>query len=320
VRIGGIFLNEEVMEINPRNIKDKSKITKKIHFSIFSVRWKETIIEKLFFLSALLSVATVAFIALFVFIKGTPVIFKVGILDFLFGTTWSPKAGHFGILPMITASIIGTIGAIIIGGVIGVFTAIFIAEMAPKPLVKIIKPAVDLLAGIPSVVYGFFGLMVFVPLVDKFFGNGGNSLLIVILVLSIMILPTIISISEIAIKSVPKEYKEGSLALGATHMQTIFKVILPAAKSGVMASIVLGLGRAIGEAMAVTMVAGNTPMMPDSLLSRVRTLTTNISFEMSYASGMHLEALYATGVILFVFIMILNISMSLLIRKAGKVI
>jgi phosphate transport system permease protein len=210
---------------------------------------------------------------------------------------------------MIVASLYATIGAIVVGVPIGLLTAIFISEVAPKWMANILSPMVDLLAAIPSVVYGFFGLIVILPLIDNVFRNGGNGLLAVILILGVMILPTIINISAYAIKSVPKEFKEGSLALGATKMQTIFKVTLPAAKSGILAGVILGIGRAVGETMAVLLVAGNAAIMPTSLISRVRTLTGNIAVEMSYATGLHQEALFATGVVLFAFIIILNIAL-----------
>ena len=221
-------------------------------------------------------------------------------------------------LPMIAASVLVTLGSVALGVTIGLMTAILLAEVAPEKLSKVIRPAVELLAGIPSVVYGFFGLIVIVPIIDKKFGGGGNSLLAAIIILGIMILPTIVSIAETSIRSVPKEYKEGSLALGASHVQTIFKVIIPAAKSGIMAAIVLGMGRAIGETMAAILVIGNTPQIPHSLFDRVRTLTSNIAIEMSYAQGLRQEALFATGVVLFVFIMALNIILNVFIRKVGE--
>lgn len=290
----------------------KEKETKS--FSKPRVSW-EIVVEKIFFACASLSVLSVAIITIFILVKGTPAISKIGILNFITGLEWVPSADKFGIFPMIMGSLYGTFGAIFIGVIIGLFTAIFLAEIAPSWLVKIFKPAIELLAGIPSVIYGFFGLIVIVPMIDKLFSGGGNSLFAVIIILSIMILPTIISISETSIRAVPSYYKEGSLALGATHIQTIFKVILPAARSGIMASIVLGTGRAIGETMAVILIAGNTPQIPHSLFDRVRTLTANIALEMGYASGLHQDALFATGVVLFVFIMALNISLNLLISR-----
>ncbi|WP_432409680.1 phosphate ABC transporter permease subunit PstC [Wukongibacter sp. M2B1] len=278
----------------------------------------ETIIERLFFTCACVAILSVAIITLFIFIKGGPAIFKIGLVDFLFGQEWMPEADIYGIFPMIIASIYATFGAIIVGVPIGILTAVFLAEIAPDWLTKLIRPAVELLAGIPSVVYGFFGLVVIVPIIDEIWGGGGNSLLAAIMILSIMILPTIVNISETSIRAVPKEYKEGSLALGASHIQTIFKVIIPAAKSGILAAVVLGIGRAIGETMAVILVAGNTPLIPNSLLDRVRPMTANIALEMGYAFGLHQEALFATGVILFIFIMILNIFLNVVTHKAGE--
>ena len=289
---------------------------KKIRKKAFAMA--SSTVEKLFFLCACVSVLSVLIITIYIFINGSPAIFKIGLFKFLFGMEWAPSSEQFGIFPMIVASILGTVGALAIGIFVGVFTAIFLAEIAPNWLVRIFHPAIQLLAGIPSVVYGFFGLIVIVPLISKLFGGVGNSLLAVIIILGIMILPTIINISEAALRAVPKEYKEGSLALGATHIQTIFKVILPAARSGIMTSIILGAGRAIGETMAVIMVAGNTPLLPSSLLKPVRTMTSNIVLEMGYAFGLHQEALFATGVVLFIFIMILNIILNIIVHKAGE--
>jgi phosphate transport system permease protein len=279
----------------------------------------EKIVETIFFICAVMAILSVVIITVYVFFKGVPGIIEIGPVKFITGTRWAPTEGVFGIFPFIIASIYATIGATIIGVAIGLFTAIFLAEIAPNWLTKIFRPAVELLAGIPSVVYGFFGLIVLVPIISKYFGGSGNSLLAIILILSIMILPTIVSISEASMRAVPKTYKEGSLALGATHIQTIFKVIIPAARSGIMAGIVLGIGRAIGETMAVILVGGNTPLIPHALTDRVRTLTANIALEMGYASGLHQEALFATGVVLFIFIIILNIILNAFIyRKAGE--
>lgn len=275
--------------------------------------------EKLFFISACVSILSLVIITVFIFANGVPIFFKVGFKEIIFGLEWKPLEGKFGILPMIVASLLVTVGATLIGITIGLMTAVLLAEISPKWFSKIIRPAIDLLAGIPSVVYGFFGLVVIVPLIDKYFGGGGNSLLAAIIILGIMILPTIVSICETSIRAVPKQYKEGSLALGASHIETIFKVILPAAKSGIFAAIVLGMGRAIGETMAAILVIGNTPQFPGSIFDRVRTLTSNIAIEMGYAQGLHQEALFATGVVLFVFIMILNIVLNVFIRRAGEV-
>lgn len=257
-------------------------------------------------------------IAGFIFVSGAPAIAEIGVFEFLLGPKWNPDANVYGILPMIISSLVSTMLAVTVGVGIGLLTAVFLAEVAPPIMGRMVRPAVELLAGIPSVVYGYFGLIVFVPFIRNNLGGPGNSLLAVIMILIIMILPTIVGISETALRSVPAAYKEGSLALGASHMQTIFRVIIPAARSGIASAIVLGIGRAIGETMAVIMVAGNTRIIPTSLLSPARTLTTNIAFELSYASGLHERALYATGVVLFVFILILNIVLNSIIHKKSK--
>ena len=281
----------------------------------------EKVSKNIFFISSLIAVLSLLLIIGFVFYKGlTSFIFKgSSFADFLTGTDWLPVSEKFGIAPMVVASIIATIGALIIGVPVGILTAVFIAEVAPKRLAKIISPAVELLAGIPSVLYGIFGLAVIVPNIQNIFNlPKGQSLLAIIIVLSIMMLPTIISVSETAIRAVPKAYKEGSLALGASKIETIFKVILPAAKSGILAAVVLGIGRALGETMAVILVAGNSPVMPSSLMDSVRPLTTNIALEMGYAFGTHQEMLFATGVVLFTFILILNLVLNKLSNKAGN--
>ena len=278
----------------------------------------ENISKNIFMLSALISVISLLLIIGFVFYKGlTPFLFKgYSFIDFITGLEWVPSADSFGILPMVAASIIATIGALLIGVPVGILTAIFIAEVAPKKIAKIISPAVELLAGIPSVLYGIFGLSVIVPSIQNIFNlPKGQSLLAVIVVLAIMMLPTIITVSETAIRAVPKSYKEGSLALGASKIETIFKVMLPAAKSGILAAVVLGIGRALGETMAVILVAGNSPVIPSSLMDSVRPLTTNIALEMWYAFGTHQEMLFATGVVLFTFILILNIVLNKLSNK-----
>lgn len=277
----------------------------------------EKAIEKMFFVVSSLTVIGVFLIALFIFMRGTPAMFEIGLSDFLLGQVWNPSAEIFGIFPMIIGSILGTFGALLIGVPLGIMTAILLSEVAPRWVQRLVRPAVDLLAGIPSVLYGFFGLIVIVPMIDKHFGGGGNSLLAAMIILGIMILPTIVSISESSIRAVPREYKEGSLALGTSHIYTIFKVILPAAKSGILTAVVLGTGRAIGETMAVILVAGNSPMIPGSVLDRVRTLTANIAIEMGYAYGLHQEALFATGVVLFIFIMILNIIIQKFLKKGN---
>jgi len=278
----------------------------------------EKLVESIFFGSACVAILSVIILTVFIFLKSGPAIIKIGAIDFLTGTTWQPLGDTFGILPMILGSVYATFGAIIIGVPIGILTAVFIAEVAPEWVVKIVRPAVELLAGIPSVVYGFFGLLVIVPMIAEYFGGAGNSLLAASFILGVMILPTVVSISETSIRAVPKEYKEGSLAMGASEIQTIFKVILPAAKSGILAAVVLGIGRAIGETMAVILVAGNTALIPKSLTDSIRTMTANIAIEMGYAYGLHQEALFATGVILFIFIMALNVILNIFTNKAGE--
>lgn len=271
------------------------------------IKVQEKIMSIVFFISALTSILAVALICFFLFINGIPAINKIGILNFIFGKEWSPTdiPALYGIFPMILGSIYITAGAIIIGVPIGILTAIFLAKVCPIGIYKILKPSIDLLAGIPSVIYGFFGMVAIIPLF-------ANSILSASILLGIMILPTIISIAESSLRAVPENYYEGALALGAGHYRSLFTVVLPAAKSGILASIVLGMGRAIGETMAVIMVAGNQARMPASIFKGIRTLTANIVIEMGYASGLHREALIATGVILFIFILIINISFSIL--------
>ena len=283
---------------------------------------KNAILEKVmrgvFLLTACVSILAVALICLFLFKSGIPAIAEIGPLKFLFGKVWKPGNGSYGILPMILSSIYVTAGAIIVGVPLGLLMAIFMARFCPKRLHKILRPAVDLLAGIPSIVYGFFGLMAIVPAMQKLFGGSGKSLLTASILLGIMILPTIVSVSEAALRATPEHYYEGALALGATHERAVFCTVLPAAKSGVLAAIVLGIGRAIGETMAVIMVAGNQTAMPSSLLSGLRTMTANIVMEMGYAQDLHREALFATGMVLFVFILLINLALSCLKRKEGR--
>ena len=281
----------------------------------------ESLTEKIFLISASVAVISLLLIIGFVFYKGLRPFIVEGysFWDFIFGTQWIPSANKYGILPMIVASLGATIGALLIGIPVGILTSIFIAEIAPKKIAKVMSGAVELLAGIPSVLYGVFGLAIIVPtLQDVFNLPKGQSLLAVIIVLAIMMLPTVITVSETAIRAVPNAYKEGSLALGASKTETIFKVIVPAAKSGIMTGVVLGIGRAIGETMAVILVAGNTPVIPSSIMDSVRLLTTNIALEMGYAFGTHQEMLFATGVVLFTFILILNLVLSKLSNKGGK--
>ena len=280
----------------------------------------EKLSSKIFLACALLSVISLLLIVGFVFYKGANpfVTGDYSLLSFIFGSEWVPSEDKFGIFPMIVASIYATIGALVIGVPIGLFTAIFLAEIAPKRVAKIVSPAIQLLAGIPSVLYGVFGLAIIVPfLQDNLALARGQSLIAVILVLAIMMLPTIVTVAETAIRAVPKSYREGSLALGVSEIGTIFKVVVPAAKSGIMAAIVLGLGRALGETMAVILVAGNSLIIPTSLTDSIRPLTTNIALEMGYAAGTHQEMLFATGIVLFSFILILNFVLARLTAKGG---
>ena len=273
---------------------------------------KEKIMEAVFMLCACVSILSVALICIFLFANGIPAMTKIGFFDFIFGQKWRPSNEVFGIFPMIIGSIYITAGAVIIGVPIGILTAVYLARFCPEKLYKIIKPAVDLLAGIPSVVYGFFGLCVIVPFVRNHIGGDGNSILTASILLGFMILPTIINVSESSIRAVPEKYYQGALALGATHERSVFCTVVPAAKSGIMAGIVLGIGRAIGETMAVIMVAGNQARMPKGILEGIRTMTSNIVMEMGYATDLHREALIATGVVLFVFILIINTLFSIL--------
>lgn len=278
---------------------------------------KETSMKIVFFISACISIIAVVLICVFLFVNGIPAMTEIGVMNFLGGDLWKPMQELFGIFPMIIGSIYVTAGAIIIGVPIGLLCAIFMARFCPDKLYRIMKPSIDLLAGIPSIVYGFFGLVVIVPILQDTFGGSGKGVLTASIVLGIMILPTIITMSEAAIRAVPQSYYEGSLALGATHEKSVFSAVMPAAKSGITAGIILGVGRAIGEAMAVSMIAGNQPIIPGSLLSGVRTLTSNIVLEMGYAADLHREALIATAVVLFVFIVLINLSFSM-IKRVGE--
>ncbi len=276
---------------------------------------KEKVMEIVFLICACVSILCVALICVFLFANGIPAIQKIGVFDFLLGKKWKPGNDIYGIFPMILGSIYITAIATLIGVTIGILTAVYLAKFCPPKLYKILKPGVELLAGIPSVVYGFFGLCVIVPFVRDYIGGDGMSMLTASVLLGIMILPTIINVSESAIRAVPEKYYQGSLALGATHERSVFRTVVPAAKSGIMAGIVLGIGRAVGETMAVIMVAGNQPRMPKGLLKGIRTLTTNIVMEMGYATDLHREALIATGVVLFVLILIINTTFSILKRN-----
>jgi phosphate transport system permease protein len=282
----------------------------------------EQIFHVIFLGSALVSVLSVISIIVFVFSKGLKPFFgkdAYSFITFITGLKWSPSNEIYGVFYMIVGSIFATLGAIVLGVPIGLLTAVYLAEMAPKKIVSFIKPAIELLAGIPSVIYGAFGLGVVVPLITKVSPTGqGESLLAVIVVLTIMVLPTIISLSETSIRAVPKSYREASLGLGASKIQTIFKAVIPAARSGILSATVLGIGRAIGETMAVMMIAGNNiGGLPTSIWSKIRPLTTNIAMEMGYASGRHQDMLFATGVILFLFIMVINITLIKITSSLG---
>ena len=278
---------------------------------------REMVMKVIFFIADCASVLAVILICVFLFANGIPAMGEIGFLDFLLGTEWRPSNDIYGILPMILGSIYVTAGAIILGVPIALLTAIFLAYFCPKKIYKICKSGINLMAGIPSVVYGFFGLVLLVPMIKSIFNvRSGATMLTASILLAIMVLPTIISVTEASLQSVPQSYYEGALALGATHAQSVFFTMIPAAKSGIVTGIVLGIGRVIGETMAVIMVAGNQAVMPESLLAGVRTMTANIVLEMGYASGLHREALIATGVVLFVFILIINLIVAALKRGA----
>ncbi|HIX58251.1 MAG TPA: phosphate ABC transporter permease subunit PstC [Candidatus Blautia gallistercoris] len=278
---------------------------------------KEIGMKYLFLVAACTSVLAVALICLFLFANGIPAIGEIGVFKFLTGELWRPSNGIYGILPMILGSIYVTAGAILLGVPLAILTATFMAKFCPKKIYKPLKSAIELMAGIPSIVYGFFGLVLIVPLIRNLFPNQGNgsSMLTASILLAIMILPTVVGVAESAIRSVPESYYEGALALGATHERSVYCIMLPAAKSGILAGVVLGIGRAIGETMAVIMVAGNQARMPAGIFKGIRTMTANIVLEMGYATDLHREALIATGVVLFVFILIINLCLSVLKRR-----
>ena len=280
-------------------------------------KYKEKTMEIVFLLAACVSILAVALICVFLFANGVPAMKEIGFADFLLGREWRPGNDIYGIFPMILGSIYVTAGAIVIGVPIGLLTAVFLARYCPAGLYKVLKPGVELLAGIPSVVYGFFGMVVIVPFIRNNFGGSGSSILAASILLGMMILPTIISQSEASIRAVPESYYEGSLALGATHERSVFCAILPAAKSGILAGIILGVGRAIGETMAVIMVAGNQARMPQGIFQGIGTMTANIVIEMGYAEGLHREALIATGVVLFVFVLLINLAFSV-VKMRGE--
>ncbi len=280
----------------------------------------EQIMHCIFFACATISIISVILICVFMFANGVPAIKEIGVTNFLFGRKWTPTdvPPLFGIFPMIVGSLYITAGSLIIGVPIGLLTAIYLATSCPEKMYNIIKPIIELMAGIPSIVYGFFGMIFIVPLISDIFHVNGNTILTASILLGIMILPTIINISESAIRAIPKSYHEGALALGASPEISIFKVIVPAAKSGILAGVILGIGRSIGETMAVIMVSGSQTRVPNSILKGVRTLTSNIVIELGYAEGLHRNALIGTAVVLFVFILIINICFSVIKRKGEK--
>lgn len=281
----------------------------------------ETIVHGIFLVLGLITVGCVLLISAYLVISGIPAIREIGLIDFLFGTEWASTASEpkYGILPFILTSVYGTAGAIIIGVPVGFMTAVYLAKMAPKSVKAVMSQAVSMLAGIPSVVYGLVGMIVLVPGIRKLFNiPDGASLLAAIIVLAIMILPSIIKTSITALEAVPREYEDASLALGATPEETWFRVSVPAAKSGIAAAVVLGVGRAIGEAMAVMMVAGNAPNMPDSIFQSVRFLTTAVASEMSYSSGLQKQALFSIALVLFLFIMLINAALNFFLKGEKK--
>lgn len=279
----------------------------------------ETLMSLIFLLCGLVAIGFVLFISVYLIVSGVPAIREIGLWNFLFGDTWASTAAQpqFGILPFLLTSIYGTAGAILLGVPVGLMTAVFLSKVAPPRIAALVRPAVNLLAGIPSVVYGLVGMIFLVPAIRSIFQlKDGASLLAAILVLAVMILPSVISVSETALNAVPREYEEASLALGATHIETVFRVSVPAASSGIAAAVVLGIGRAIGEAMAVMMVAGNVANMP-SLFSSVRFLTTAVASEMSYAAvgSLQRQALFSIALVLFFFIMVINVALNLLLKR-----
>lgn len=279
---------------------------------------KETVAKVLFTAAAGVSILAVALICVFLFASGIPAIAEIGPLEFLTGTVWKPGSDIYGILPMILGSIYATLGALVIGVPIGLFCAVYLSRFASPRIKRLLTPGVELLAGIPSVIYGFFGLVVLVPLIRQVFHVQGMSLLAASIILGVMILPTIITVARNSLDAVSESYYEGALALGADHERSVFRVLVPAAGSGIMAGVVLGVGRAIGETMAVVMIAGNQVQIPDSLLDGVRTLTTNIVMEMGYAADLHRDALIATAVVLFVFVLVINLVFAALNARSRK--
>jgi phosphate ABC transporter permease protein PstC len=276
---------------------------------------REKLVERVLLLLALSAIAALGLITIFIFMEGLPLILHAGLKKFILSSHWAPTRGHFGILAMIVSSLLVTLGAMVLGVPLGLACAIVLAEFSSPRWTRILKPTLELLAGIPSVVYGFLGVIWLVPLIRNYLGGPGLSLLTGSIILGIMVLPTIISISIDALTAVPDMYRQGSIALGATQWQTVHRVVLPAARSGIITAVILGMGRAIGETMAVIMVAGNALQLPTSVLDPVRTLTSNIALELGYATGRHREALFATGIVLFVVIMILNLTATAITRR-----
>ena len=279
---------------------------------------REKAMHAVFLFSACVAIFGVLMICIFLFAEGIPALREIGVFKFVFGKVWNPSADEYGVLPMILGSIYVTAGALVLGVPVGILTSVYLAMLCPVKLYRIIRPLIDILAGVPSVILGLFGITVIVPAVRSIFGGWGSSILAASVVLSIMILPTVISVAESSLRALPTSYFEGALALGATHERGAFSVMLPAASSGVAAAVVLGTGRAIGETMAVIMVAGNQSVMPSSIIKGVRTLTANIAIEMGYAAGLHRDALVATGAVLFVFILLLNLLFSALTRRRER--
>ncbi|MFR5875634.1 MAG: phosphate ABC transporter permease subunit PstC [Eubacterium sp.] len=281
-------------------------------------RFREKGMQAVFLICACISIAAVIWICKFIFANGIPAISKIGFKNFIFGMIWKPNQNLFGIFPMIVSSIYVTLGAVIIGAPVGILTAVYLSCYCPKVLYRIIKPMVNLLASVPSIIYGFFFLVAVVPIIQKITHTSGKGILTASILLGVMILPTIINTAESSIRAVPDNYYEGSLALGATKERVVFKTIIPAASSGILSGVILGIGRAIGETMAVIMIIGNQAIIPSSITSGVRTLTGNIVIEMAYASGLHREALIATAVVLFVFILIINLLFSVLAKRRAR--
>lgn len=311
---------EVIYEIKDRRINKLIYTTRNYFMNRISKaqHYKERTIEMSLLLSAMLTILILAFIAIFIFQTGWPIMAEVGVLDFIFGDVWRPLAGVFGIFPMIIGTFLVVFGALLLGAPTGIMCGTFLAEIAPRRVRDFMRPTIELLIGIPTVVYGFFGLVVLVPLIRIHLGGPGFSILAGSIILGIMILPIIIAISEDGIRAIPHTYKEASLALGATHWQTIRNVLLPAARSTILTGVILGFGRAIGETMAVIMVLGNTPILPDSILAPARALTANIAMEMAYATGDHRQALFATGIVLFAVILLLNLLINAI--RGGKYI